>query len=385
MAAESPRSLSGMTWDHPRAHQPLAAFDARARLGDIRVGWDRQSLADFEAHPIGDLAQRYDFMIIDHPGLGAAVQQQALLPLDEVFGPGELAGWRSKTVGPTWSSYRYAGHQWAIPIDAATQVTVRRPDLLPTAPTRWQDLPELAREVRITLCLGGPHAFLGLLGMCASTAGIRSGGTHRGEDGRLFDVTTATEALILLRALWWVGDQATSLLDPIGVHEAMAASSDLAYCPLAYGYARYAEPELGRHRLAWSAAPGWQDGPEGSVLGGTGLAVSRHSAERLDDIRAYVRAFLADDVQSDLVPASGGQPAHLAAWDSPSVDRRWGGYYSATRSSVESAWIRPRLPGWIGFQDRASELVREWVVGTAGGTALALADKLNQTFTEEFA
>ena len=370
--------LRGMTWDHPRAYRPLAAFDERTAATGVRVDWDRQSLADFEAHPIGDLAQRYDFMIVDHPGLGAAVQQDALLPLDEVFGPGELAGWRSRTVGRTWSSYRYAGHQWAIPIDAATQVTIYRPDRLTAPPARWQDLPELARDVRITLCLGGPHALLGLLGMCASV-----GDPQAERDPQLLDVGTAAQAIVLLRALWRVGDQETSLLDPIGVHEAMATSPDLAYCPLAYGYARYAEPEPGRERLAWAAAPRWLDGSPGSVLGGTGLAVSRHSAGRMDDVRTFVRTFLADDVQSELVPANGGQPAHLGAWDSPTVDTRWGGYYSATRSSIESAWIRPRRPGWIGFQDRASDLVRDGVTGA--GDPRALAAELNRTFTETLA
>jgi multiple sugar transport system substrate-binding protein len=45
------------------------------------------------------------------------------------------------------------------------------------------------------------------------------------------------------------------------------------------------------------------------------------------------------------------------------VDAAWGGYYSATRRSVEQAHIRPRLPGWIGLQERASDLVRAAVTG----------------------
>ena len=43
--------------------------------------------------------------------------------------------------------------------------------------------------------------------------------------------------------------------DPITVHEAMAAEPDLAYCPLAYGYASYARPAPGRHALRWADAP----------------------------------------------------------------------------------------------------------------------------------
>jgi len=32
------------------------------------VSWDRQSLADFEARPVTELAKEYDVMIVDHPG-----------------------------------------------------------------------------------------------------------------------------------------------------------------------------------------------------------------------------------------------------------------------------------------------------------------------------
>ena len=60
-------TLRGLTWDHPRAYRPLQAL--AAHCPDIAVSWDRQSLADFEARPITTLAQSYDLMIIDHPGL----------------------------------------------------------------------------------------------------------------------------------------------------------------------------------------------------------------------------------------------------------------------------------------------------------------------------
>lgn len=348
-------TLRGMTWDHPRGYGPLAAFDmAVPEVGEVT--WDRQSLADFEAHPISVLASQYDLLVIDHPGLGAATAENALLPLTEVFAQEELDRWRSASVGNTWDSYHYLDQQWAIPIDAATQVSILRPDLVSAAPTRWQDITDFAQTHRTALCLGGPHALLMLLAICASDAR----GAARPS---LLHVGGAVAALELLQRLWTHADHDTSLLDPIGVHEAMAADTDLRYCPLAYGYARYAQPQPGRLALSWAAAPSWQDGPPGSVLGGTGLAVSAKSGADLEEVRRYVRGFLADDVQRDLVTSHGGQPAHRAAWQSADVDARWGGYYSATLSSVESAWIRPRRPGWIAFQDQGSELVRESILG----------------------
>ena len=64
-------TLRGMTWDHPRGYRPLEAFAAHCPAAG--VSWDRQSLAAFEAQPIAELARSYDLMVIDHPGLGAAI------------------------------------------------------------------------------------------------------------------------------------------------------------------------------------------------------------------------------------------------------------------------------------------------------------------------
>ena len=81
MTAEVPRYL-GLTWDHPRGYRALEAAAAADTAMNLR--WERQSLEGFEAHPIADLAQRYDLIVLDHPHLGDAVSAQSLVPL-EVF------------------------------------------------------------------------------------------------------------------------------------------------------------------------------------------------------------------------------------------------------------------------------------------------------------
>jgi multiple sugar transport system substrate-binding protein len=353
-------TLRGMTWDHPRAHRPLAAFAGLGR--GPAVAWDRQSLADFESFPVAELARRYDLLVVDHPGLGAALRDGALLPLDRVVDPATLDRWQRAAVGRTWASYTVDGRQWAAPIDAATQVSVLRADLDGPAPTDWAGVVQLAGRVGTTLCLGGPHAFLGLLAMCASATD--EPGENPDAVGELLEPTAAATALDVLRAVWARADQAVSLGDPITVHEALAARSDLQYCPLAYGYAAYARPAAaGRAPLRWADAPGFGSARPGTVLGGTGLALSARSGADPGELAAFLTAFLDDDVQSGLVPSAGGQPAARSAWDDPAVDAAWGGYYSATRRSVEQAHIRPRLPGWIGLQERASDLVRAAVTG----------------------
>jgi multiple sugar transport system substrate-binding protein len=378
-------TLRGLTWDHPRGYRPLQAFAAHCPAAG--VSWDRQPLAAFEAKPIAELARSYDLMIIDHPGLGAAIAAQAIQPLDQLVPAGLLAEWQSASVGPTWASYTVpsttgpgttgpgttgpgttgpgttgasttgSGQQWAVPIDAATQVSVFRPDRLDAAPRDWAEVPALARRHRTALCLGGPHAFLTLLALCAS-----AGPADRDE---LFRPRDAAAALDILRAVWADADQEISTGDPVTVHEAMSAGSGPAYCPLAYGYASYARPAAGRRALAWADAPTFGSPRPGSVLGGTGLAVSAPRRPDPAEVLRFLTAFLAPDVQGGLVPAQGGQPALAAAWDSDGLDQAWGRYYSSTRRSLDAAWVRPRADGWIALQDHASELVRAVITGQA--------------------
>lgn len=345
-------SLRGMTWDHPRAYRPLEAF-AESVPAAGTVVWDRQSLADFEARSLTELAADHDLLVIDHPNLGSAIASDTLIALDELFTEEELRAWATASVGPTWTSYSVQGRQWALPIDAATQVSVATHGLRAGLPRDWRQVAELASSRPTALCLGGPHALLSLLAMCAGRPPA---------PGSLVEAATAHEALGTLAEVWRHVDPEVSLGDPIDVHEAIARAR-VDYCPLAYGYASYAVPADDARGLAWGAAPSSATSAPGSVLGGTGLAFSSRSGADRDEIRTWVRAYVAPVVQEQLVPAHSGQPAHLSAWLSPEVDAAWGGYYSATRSTLEASWIRPRPVGWAAFQLEASELVRAAVAG----------------------
>ncbi|MEV7978716.1 carbohydrate ABC transporter substrate-binding protein [Streptomyces sp. NPDC086519] len=339
-------ALRGMTWDHPRACLPLEAFEATGAAPS--VDWERQSLAEFEAHPIDELAQRYDFMIIDHPGLGAAVAAGALTAYEDLVDLAELHRWVAGSVGASGASYRLGARTWAVPVDAAAQVAVRRPGV--PVVHRWEDVLPLAREHPLTLCLAGPHAGLMLLAMCSDR--------QPADPGLLLDPVVAADAVALLREVFRTSTR--EVLDPIGVHESLKAGDGPAWCPLTYGYVTYAGT------LAWSDAPSWRGTGPLSVLGGTGLAIAARSASD-PSVSAWVRAFLDDRVQSDLVPRAGGQPAHRAVWESSRS------FYADTLATLEAAWVRPRYPGWITLQDQLSEQVREAVVA-GRDPAAAIAD-----------
>jgi len=365
-------ALRGITWDHPRGYAALAQLERLDAAADTRYGavpapltWDRQPLTGFESRPIADLARRYDLLVVDHPGLGTATA--ALHPLDELFSPAELAAWADAAVGPSFGAYRHAGHQWALPLDAAAQICMIRPGLMDArpAPATWQEVAAAARELPVTLVLGGPHALLTLLAICAAQGeppvAETDGGSPAGgfaEDGAARDAVLT--ALDLLADVCARIDLALAAGNPIGVLEAMAAEDAAACCPLVYGYVTYSEPGRRPHRLIACDAPAWQPGGRpGSVLGGAGVAISRRvGGEAIQAARAHVRRLLAEPVQAALVPRAGGQPALRTAWESAAVNAACGGFYRLTRGTLDQAWVRPRFPGWIAFQDRGSAVVR---------------------------
>ena len=67
--------------------------------------------------------------------------------------------------------------------------------------------------------------------------------------------------------------------------------------------------------------------------------------------------------QIELIADHHGQPASKAAWDDASSDEPYGGARRATRRTLEKAWVRPRLPGYIPFQDACGRATADWLAG----------------------
>ena len=136
----------GLTWDHPRGRLALerAAATATDAAGERLIDWDAQPLEGFEASPIEEVAARYDVIVLDHPHLGDAVAGGAVRPLDTLFPAEFLASVERDAVGPSADSYTLDGRLWALPLDAATQVAVSVPELVPTPPRTWAEVVDLA-------------------------------------------------------------------------------------------------------------------------------------------------------------------------------------------------------------------------------------------------
>lgn len=371
--------LQGLTWDHPRAYGALdqlgridAAHDDRYGGVAAPIVWHRQPLSGFESTPVAELARRYDVLVLDHPHLADAVAAEALVPMDEVLDPVELDRLRAGTAGPSYDSYRYDGRQWALPLDVATQVGAVRHDLarVDEVPATWREVVELARRVPVALCLGGPHALLTAFALCAAQGREPCG------DDTLATGDALVAALETMAELLALADADVSMSDPIGVLDAMAGGDRVAYCPLVYGYVTYSR-RAGRP-VEFRDAPAWTPGGRrGSVLGGTGLAVSSRVTDT-GAVRAHLRRLVDERVQVDHVPLHGGQPSARAAWTDERVNADSRDFYRGTLRTVEQAWVRPRRRGFVEFCDSASAQVREGLLD--GEPAPVIARRIETTY-----
>lgn len=357
-------SYHGITWDHPRGRNALlaASEDEQRRGTGLCIAWSTHSLEHFESHPINELAQDFDLIILDHPHLGEALEHHSLTPLSEVLGAERLQRWSRQSVGPSFDSYSVNGVQWALPLDAATQVAVRKPHLVPDPPVTWDDVESLSAKVPVALSLAGPHAFLTFASMCAAFGAPVGDPGREGTDGLPVELVPDGTAIRVLEQMRSIGSRApsgTAVQNPISLLQRMVDADDIAYCPLVYGYVNYSSATL-RFSDAPCAVPG---GRHGSIIGGTGLAVSART-EITPVLIDHIDWLMSPDTQRNFIPRHDGQPSSREAWLDPEVDQTSAGFYRSTLATIEDSYVRPRFPGYIAFQSSASAIIRSVVAGS---------------------
>lgn len=369
--------LRGMTWDHRRAVDPLRdthAMFAKQHPG-IEIEWHARPLHGFEFTPVAELARSYDMIILDHPFCGDIAASRCLLPLDDI-----LAGdTRKAFVGPSLETYVYAGHVWAVPVDAACQVAVSRPDLMAqlnaAPPKDWRALLDLGRSashqgMKLAIGLRGVHSLMTFFTLCANLG--KPCATIPGEP--FAELATARVALAYMRELLSLCPAESLDWNSIALHDAMATRDDLIFCPAVYCYATYAEADQ-RRPLRFHDLPGPQ-GPSGSTIGGTGLGISAHCKDP-EAALAYAR-FAATAAAQFTFARNHGQPARLDGWRDDDINARFGGCYRDTLRTMEGCWIRPRFAGYLAFQAEAGNLIEQHLRGALGEHDLL--DRLQRSF-----
>jgi len=371
-------TLKGMTWSHPRGYDPMVACSSlwQQKTG-VAIDWDKRSLQDFESFPVEELARAYDLIVIDHPHVGQITAERCLAPLDVAGREVERAALASGSVGQSYPSYAWQGRQWAFPIDAASQVEAWRPDALDAPPARWSEVLDLARQGHVLLPLRPPHVLMvfytlaGNLGHACVTDPSRD----------LIDSEAGSQVFEMMREIAGLVEPACFEMDPIAVSERMAeADSKIVCAPLIYGYVSYAIAGFRARRLAFTDIPVvGANGPVGSALGGTGIAVSAFSKakEAATDFAYWVAS---GDVQRGAYAAAGGQPGHAAAWEDHTVNAATGNFYRDTRATLGGAWVRPRHDGYMAFQQAASDRILSGM--TSGHRAAEVVADLVSLFRE---
>lgn len=371
--------LRGMTWSDPRGYDPVVA--AAAAWAGIEPGvvidWDKRSLQGFESTPVEELAATYDLMVIDHPHVGAVVREGCLLPLDRAEDEATLLQLESESLGRSFASYRLAGRQWALPIDAACQVQAIRPDRLASPLRSWSEVVEAGREGRAILPLRPPHALMSFFTLAANL-----GTPCRVTPGPLIPRREGLRVLEALAALADHLDPACFGMDPIAVLDALASSDRLAVAPHTYLYAPYGRQGYRPHRIGFHDIPALgAQGPIGSTLGGTGIAISARTAHP-EACRRFALWLASAEVQRGLYAQNNGQPGNACAWGDAAVDAAVGGAYGNTRLTHEAAWVRPRHAGYMGFQEEGSQIVSDALLGRTSHEAAVQA--LDLRFKESF-
>jgi multiple sugar transport system substrate-binding protein len=360
-------ALRGMTWDHSRGFDPMVATSElfAARHPQVRISWEKRSLQDFEQFPVEQLAAEYDLIVIDHPHIGGLADAGILLPFDW-RDPRGLQALADNSVGPSFPSYRWKGQHWALPIDAAAQVQAWRADLIDAPLTRWDDVVAQARQGRVLWPLRSPHQLMSFMTLSANR-----GTPCATVSGALLAQDDAIAVLEVMRELACLVPAECHRLDPIAVLEALAAEDQWAVAPLTYGYVSYASDGFRRKpvRFADLAALG-SDGPSGSVIGGTGLAISAKCAHP-DIAFDYAYFTASEDVQRGAYVQSGGQAGHRAAWLDPAINQAVHGFYRDTLATLDRSWLRPRHQGYLKFQVEGSKAIDRFLDGSIGATEAA--------------
>jgi multiple sugar transport system substrate-binding protein len=343
----------------------------------VEIIWDKRSLQEFADAPLDGLVERYDLLVIDHPWAGHVAARGLLLPLEEHLDAGFLEEQRAHQVGVSHDSYAIAGHQTALAIDAATPVASWRPDLLPVPPATWEEVLALARTGRVLMAAIPIDALMNFFMLCA-TLGEEPCQTR----DHVVSRTTGRAALELLRELAQLCPPRIFAMNPIAVYREMSGAETACYCPFAYGYYNYARNGYAPRPLAFGDLASLRGQPMRSTLGGTGLAISARSPHRALAL-AYAQLVASPEIQRTVYTTSGGQPAHRLAWLDDANDRLTHGAFRRTLPALDRAYLRPRYNGYLHFQDRGGDPVRDFLMH--GGDAENVLRELDRLYAESLA
>lgn len=376
--------LKGITWNHSRGFLPKVATAQRySELHpNVRITWEKRSLQEFADKPIADLAEAYDFLVIDHPWAGFASNKGILASYTDLLPAEFLEDLANNSVGGSHGTYSFGGHQWALAVDAACPVSVYRKDLLERAgvslPKTWEDLIALAKK-GLVVCSSIPLDVYGnFLNLCVS-----AGAEIFRNTSEVVDREAGLIALEKLAELASYLPEKCYDINPIGACELMSKTDEFAYDPYAYGYSNYSRTGYSKNKLHFGDVVSVGGGSYGrTMLGGAGLAMSA-SCKHLDVAADYAAFMASPRIQKGIFYESGGQPGYRSVWLDEDVNRNCDDFFKDTLSTLDHSFVRPRYSGYLDFQDIAGDPIQDFLRNK--GSAAKTLDRVNELYRENTA
>ena len=372
--------LKGMTWDHSRGYDPMivtSEFFSKKHNNKIQINWEKRSLQAFADRPIDQMVDEYDLMVIDYPHVGE-VSAKGLLQKFDIDGyQDELNLLKEQSVGLSHQSYNIDGHQWALAIDAATQVSCFRKDLISSLPQSWNDLLNLSKQNKVLWPLKPVHAI-------SSFYSIYNNITEEfnPEDKNFINKEFGIKSLEMMKNISTYLISDCFVMDPINTAEILSSNDDFYYSPYTYGFSNYSRENYRTNILTYANVLNLSNkGPNGTHLGGTGIAISNKSNHK-DLALEYSYWIAGADCQQTLFYTSGGQPGNSLAWENQQINNECNSFFNNTRLTLNQAWIRPRHNGYMKFQDESGNIINEYLQSNTNESIII--DKLKKMYAESF-
>ncbi len=348
--------LTGLTWDHPRGLECLRASNGHLESSEsISIDWNARSLLAFGDQHIEEFYRDYDLMIIDHPHVPDAVHAGAVIAMEELLTPDQLAQLALTSVGPSHDSYSYRGQHWALAIDTAAQVSAYRADMADHAPIFWS---EVIAEARLGKVLW-PYKPVDAFSTFATLMAQKNSALV--SNGRFMDVEIAEEVLNFMIELAGLVPDFCAKSNPIDIAEILASSDLYAFGVALYGYSNYSRIGFRKKVLNYDDIASFDGSAGGSQLGGAGIAVS--SAAKNPQVAGRAAyALSSPQVQAGVYGLSAGQPGNLVAWKSHRLNNVSENFFNSTLRTLERSWVRPRVFGWPDVQYQTSLLIHDVLV-----------------------
>ncbi len=373
-------TLKGMTWDHSRGYDPMIATSkifASKHNNEISIDWDKRSLQAFADRPIEKMVEEYDLMVIDYPHVGEVSAKGLLQNLDVEDYKNELKLLHKQSVGLSHQSYNIDGHQWALAIDAATQVCCFRHDLIQTLPKSWNDIIDLAKQKRVIWPLKPIHAI-------SSFYSIYNNLTNEfnPKDKNFIEKKVGIQTLKMMKRISAYLIDECFVMDPIKTAEILSETEDFFYSPYTYGFSNYSRKGYRKNLLTYGNVIDLSNkGPYGTHLGGTGIAISNKSQHK-ELALEYSYWIAGSECQQTIFYNSGGQPGNADAWENKNINFETNNFFTNTRLTLNQAWIRPRHNGYMKFQDESGNIINDYLQSNI--SEIKVIDKLALMYKESF-